>query len=310
MKAFYNPLVNQARQGIDSTRKHELIAAQIERLPNFDLDQSSELVLGIAEKLAAIHSPSYIEALRQGYEPLASSSGIQWDEMTYNRALASCSTLHRAVLEACNAPLGKRVAGAICSGFHHACYDGGGGFCTLNGLVTAALDMQQLVSPDPDNLKRILILDLDFHTGNGTADILERLHISGIHNVTIYGSAFGVPISEPLPQFRSSILHPYRNYQEHNDLAVRIANHIAQGSWAGCIFQAGMDPHERSAGGMPGMTTEQLQKRDHLVFKACADAGIPVAFCMAGGYTSSLLTREQLATLHCNTFKTANDVFI
>ena len=63
-----------------------------------------------------------------------------------------------------------RVAVAPCSGFHHAGYDHGGGFCTFNGLMVTAMT---LLSEGLVN--RIGILDLDQHWGDGTQDIIKRL---------------------------------------------------------------------------------------------------------------------------------------
>ncbi len=63
----------------------------------------------------------------------------------------------------------REHAAAPCSGFHHAGWDHGGGFCTFNGLMVAALVLLA------EGARRVGILDCDMHYGDGTDDILERL---------------------------------------------------------------------------------------------------------------------------------------
>ena len=62
------------------------------------------------------------------------------------------------------------VAVAPCSGFHHAAYSAGGGFCTFNGLtVTAAALLRD------ENAVHVGILDCDTHYGDGTDSIIRAL---------------------------------------------------------------------------------------------------------------------------------------
>jgi acetoin utilization deacetylase AcuC-like enzyme len=62
------------------------------------------------------------------------------------------------------------------------------------------------------------------------------------------------------------------------------------------LYNAGMDPHER-AGGVKGVTTENLAKREELVFSWAKLHDVPVAWVLAGGY-STHMTIEELAGLH------------
>ncbi len=60
------------------------------------------------------------------------------------------------------------VAIAPVSGFHHAEFADGGGFCTFNGLAIAAARLVK------QGVRKLGILDCDAHFGNGTEDILDR----------------------------------------------------------------------------------------------------------------------------------------
>ena len=156
-----------------------------------------------------------------------------------------------------------RAVAAPCSGFHHAGWDFGGGYCTFNGLMVTAL---ALLHDDPD--LRIGILDYDYHEGDGTAHILERLRPRGITHITA-----GAEWTEP---------EQARAFLEH------IAHDLARLS--GCdlvLYQAGADPHiDDPLGGF--LTSAQMALRDWRVFDGLAQRGIPVAWNLAGGYQTPL----------------------
>jgi acetoin utilization deacetylase AcuC-like enzyme len=65
-----------------------------------------------------------------------------------------------------------------------------------------------------------------------------------------------------------------------------------------CLYNAGMDPHECSAGGLRGITEAILAERERLVFSWCRERGAPMAFSLAGGYLSRRLDRAGLVALH------------
>ena len=166
------------------------------------------------------------------------------------------------------------VVAAPVSGFHHAHWDSGGGYCTFNGLMVAALALQA-ESPG----RRVGILDYDYHYGDGTDDILERLKPPDIVHVTA-----GARWTRP-------------------DQAGDFLNHIAEDleRMSGCdivLYQAGADPHvDDPLGGF--LTTAQLARRDRSVFKGLRNRRIPIAWCLAGGYQSPL---EKVVDIHVNTF--------
>ena len=152
------------------------------------------------------------------------------------------------------------VAAAPCSGFHHACYDHGGGFCTFNGLMVTVMTLLA-----EGRVERAGILDLDQHWGNGTQDIIKRLGVE--KQVRHY--------------------HPSMERRGNCDAAgflKSLPEIVAK--FADCdlvLYQAGADPHIADPlGGW--MSTEELQTRDRIVFEELAVLGIPVAWNLAGGY--------------------------
>lgn len=168
------------------------------------------------------------------------------------------------------------------SGFHHAGWNYGAAYCTFNGLMVAALALHEVRL-----VRRLAILDLDQHFGDGTRDILHRLGIGWISHYT-YGA-------EPAT---------------HTTAAAWLERlpYLVDRSIAGCnlvLYQAGVDPHmDDPLGG--ALTTEQLARRDRIVFERCRAAGIPVVVNLAGGYQRPV---ERVVALHVATLREFAGVF-
>jgi len=162
------------------------------------------------------------------------------------------------------------------SGFHHAGWEYGAAFCTFNGLMVAALAVhaRRLV-------RRVTILDLDQHFGDGTRDILQHLGIDWVRHHT-YGAA---PMArEQVPEWLASLPPVVRELVSESDLV---------------LYQAGADTHiDDPLGGT--MSTEQLWERDQIVFRECAAAGVPVVANLAGGYQRPI---EKVISLHVGTLR-------
>jgi acetoin utilization deacetylase AcuC-like enzyme len=109
----------------------------------------------------------------------------------------------------------------------------------------------------------------------------------------------------------SSGLHHARpgsgeGYCTVNGLAVAVRAALARGAGRVLVlYNAGVDPHE-DAGGLPGITTATIERREQLVFDWAAAAGVPVAFTLAGGYRSGRLDLDGVAALHLLTFRAAS----
>lgn len=147
------------------------------------------------------------------------------------------------------------------SGFHHAGPGNPQGFCTFNGLMVAALAL--LATGDA---QRVFILDCDQHYGNGTDEIIDYL---GVPTSQIYHFTAGKQYDRPeqVNSFWSRLEYEFRSAE-------------------GCdvvLYQAGADPHINDPYG-GWMTTDQLRRRDRLVFQLGKMYGIPIAWDFAGGY--------------------------
>lgn len=165
------------------------------------------------------------------------------------------------------------------SGAHHACYSHGGGFCTFNFLALAALKAFEA------GAKKVGIIDCDMHHGNGTEDIIHRL---GMHFVKHY--SFGhdnLACTETSEQWLDGFKGKVERILQGVDVL---------------IYNGGADAHENDPlGGV--LSTEQMKRRDEIIFEAAYRANVPVAVSLAGGYQSDI---RKVLDVHDNTFRVAS----
>ena len=139
----------------------------------------------------------------------------------------------------------------------------GSGFCTFNGLVIAAQALRL------NGAKKVGILDMDQHYGDGTENIIKKLELDYIKHWTLGGSSVNQHNADEF----------FENFTE-----------LLEKTFKGCsviLYQAGADPHVNDPlGGR--LTSDQLRLRDHLVFEFCKKNNIGVAFNLAGGYQNPL----------------------
>ncbi|HVF34039.1 MAG TPA: histone deacetylase [Candidatus Saccharimonadia bacterium] len=223
------------------------------------------------DELALAHARDYVEAVLDLRVP----NGFGTIDAGVARSLPYTSG---AMLTAARLALrDRRIVAAPVSGFHHAGWDHGGGFCTFNGLmVTARVLLAERA------VQRIGILDYDYHYGDGTNDILRTLGGEGVVHYTA-GAEYDHPAQAE--EFLAAI-------ERHLELM------------ASCelvLYQAGADPHvDDPLGGF--LTTAQLALRDERVFDGLRRRGIAVAWNLAGGYQSPL---EKVIRIHENTYRAA-----
>lgn len=168
------------------------------------------------------------------------------------------------------------------SGFHHARWSGGHGFCTFNGLMVAARILLH------SGARRVGILDADQHLGDGTLDILE--HFARVEPAVaraIRHYTFGAEQLGP---------------QDAERWLARWPTVVAGfGDCDVILYQAGADPHIADPLGGT-LTTEQLARRDRIVFEGARGMRVPVAWNLAGGYQQPL---RRVLDLHDTTMRLA-----
>lgn len=218
--------------------------------------------------LKLAHDPAFVD----GILDLKRRNGFG---ETSERVAASLPYTVGSMLSAARTALANgRVAVSPSSGFHHAGFATACAFCTFNGLMvtTMALLAEQLI-------ERVAILDCDYHYGDGTDELIERLGVEGqVCNITA-GRGYELrakPFLEALPTIMERL--------SGVDLI---------------LYQAGADPHvDDPLGGF--LTTDEMRRRDRIVFAAAHRLGIPIAWNLAGGYQDPL---SLVVELHRNTME-------
>jgi acetoin utilization deacetylase AcuC-like enzyme len=268
MEVIYSPSMVAPDQSFSpsAAKPAAVMAAWLDAVPDLVVLPPRPAVM---DDLLRAHQRQYVEDIISLRRPngFGSHSGL---------VNASLWQTNGAMLTAARRALetGKPVA-APCSGFHHAGWDFGGGFCTFNGLMVTAL---ALLHEDPE--LRIGILDYDYHHGDGTENILDRLKPRGIVHITA-----GAQWTEP--EQASAFLANIRD-----DLDALSACNLV-------LYQAGADPHiDDPLGGF--LSTAQMAIRDWRVFEGLAARGIPVAWNLAGGYQKPL---SKVVGLHLATMR-------
>ncbi len=224
-----------------------------------------------ADLIEKVHSPEYV----RGVLNLSKPNGFG----NYNPQVAAalpwiCGSMVTAALTSLESGI---PTFSPTSGAHHAHYDHGGGFCTFNFLVLAAVLAKEA------GAKKIGIVDLDMHAGDGTRDICGWLNLDYIQHYS-----FGE--------------QNIRRGKSAEEWLKKLPEVLF--SFEGCdliIYNAGVDSHiDDSLGGI--LTTEQLRKRDMIVYETAFALGIPISTSLAGGYQrDSAGTIAPVLALHDNT---------
>ena len=282
MKVFYSRSYCDTSVAWDTTRKSEHVADSLIVNP-IDGVELIEPEIASLTSLSDVLDGAYIDALVTGCpRALAESNDIGWDEKLLSAVRSSSGGVAAATMAALTDGFNS---GSLSSGLHHARPGSGGGFCTINGL---ALGARAAFSAGAG---RVLSLDLDAHAGGGTAayikqgvgGLFEQLDVS----VISYDTYFGIAGAELVMSSAATYL---------DDIEKSLSRVASPASIDVILYNAGMDPHE-NAGGVLGVTTGMLARREELVFSWAASHGVPVAWVLAGGYSTNMAMNE-LAGLH------------
>ncbi|WP_338876179.1 histone deacetylase [Spirosoma sp. SC4-14] len=190
------------------------------------------------------------------------------------------------------------VAMNIAGGTHHAYPDRGEGFCLLNDVGVAAHYLLET-----GRAKKILVIDLDVHQGNGTAVMFQHE-----------------------PRVFTFSMHGKDNYplkKEQSDLDVELPTGMADNAYLTTLtdtlpalirreqpdflfYISGVDILESDRLGKLGVSREGCKERDAFVFNQAKAFGLPIVVSMGGGYSPRL---TDIVEAHCNTFRVAANLF-
>lgn len=197
-------------------------------------------------------------------------------------------------LAALEAGVGFNVAG----GTHHAGSNWGEGFCMLNDQAIAARFLLH-----KDLASRILIIDLDVHQGNGTAQIFKddaRVFTYSMHGQKNFpfrketsdldiGLEDGIEDEEYLTTLNANLKFAFESFKP--DFV---------------FYLAGVDVLATDKLGKLALSKAAVKERDIIVFEFCKKNNVPVQVSMGGGYSPRI---NDIVQAHCNTFKAAIQLY-
>ena len=236
------------------------------------------------ETLRKAHSESYIRHIKNktldkneikkiGF-PLVDSVIKRSLLATGGTVLASKLAIHNGL--ACN------TAG----GSHHANFDGGAGYCVFNDVAVAA---QYLL--DRVLAKKILIVDLDVHQGNGSADIFKE-------NRNVFTFSMHSKSNYPAKKSLSDLdveLDDNMEDKEYMKILKLNLNQLNQENFDFVFYIAGVDIHFNDRLGNLKISDEGIKERDEIVTQNFFSKDIPLCGVLGGGYNKDF---NKLVELH------------
>lgn len=278
--------------GFDTVGKAGELVDQLNSKPVFGTCISSPAPATRSD-IVAVHDEDYVDNVLSGR-----GGQFSGEDESATSVLATTGGVLRAVETVLE---NGGCAGSLSSGLHHAKYDHGSGYCTFNGLVIGARRALTL------GAKRVLILDLDAHCGGGTKELIGLLrdqNIDGIEQLDISVSSFDKYHDSTFARLKIVGANEYLSQIEQSLDEIVDARSIDL-----IIYNAGMDPHER-AGGLRGITTEAIRRREAMVFEWAKSHDLPIVWVLAGGYSGESFTKRDVAALHRITVEEAARVYV
>lgn len=204
----------------------------------------------------------------------------------------------QGTIDCCNFAMQNGIAMNVAGGTHHAFADRGEGFCMLNDIAIAANYLL-----NKNLAKQIFIIDLDVHQGNGTAKLFENE--KRVFTFSMHGE------------------HNYPFNKEKSDLDVPLKDGMGDDEYLGLLkgilpkliakvkpdfafYLSGTDILATDRYGKLKVSMEGCSQRDEFVFTTLKQHHIPCTVAMGGGYSADV---KIITEAHCNTFRTALNVF-
>ncbi|NES83479.1 MAG: histone deacetylase [Moorea sp. SIO2B7] len=230
------------------------------------------------ELIELVHTPEYVQGYYQGtLDPKAQRRiGLPWSQGLQNR---TCTAVGGTILTA-KLALKHGLACNLAGGTHHAFPSYGSGFCIFNDLAITARVLQTLRL-----VKKILIVDLDVHQGDGTAWIFQddpsvftfSMHCEANFPSIKQKSDLDIPLPEGLDD--DGYLQTLAQYLP--DLLSQVKPDLV-------LYDAGVDIHVSDRLGKLALTNTGIYRREMQVLSTCIAAGYPVASVIGGGYAEDL----------------------
>ena len=246
------------------------------------------------ETLNEVHLKDYILKIKDKSLDLLSQKKIGFplnDSVVQRSFVATGGTVLASKL-AINHGLACNTAG----GSHHATFNEGGGFCVFNDVAVAARYLQK-----KGYARRILIVDLDVHQGNGTADIFKD-------DGSVFTFSMHCKSNYPAKKTKSDLdveLDDNLEDAKYLEILKKYITYLNQESFDFVFYIAGVDIHHDDRLGKLKITDRGIKKRDEIVIGNFYQKRIPLCGVLGGGYNKNF---DKLVELHSMLHKSCAEI--
>jgi acetoin utilization deacetylase AcuC-like enzyme len=251
----------------------------------------------IAEDLVlAVHHKDYLEQLLYGsLDPRAARKiGFPLSQQLVERELR----IAQGTVQGTSLAFEHGIAFNIAGGTHHAYADKGEAFCLLNDQAIAA---QFLLNTK--KARKILIIDLDVHQGNGTAVIFQNNN--KVFTFSVHGKS-NYPFKKEVSDLDIALEDHTNDSAYLKIIETYVPKLIAQHKPDFIFYLSGVDILASDKLGKLGCSVAACKERDRIVFEHCRKHSIPLQVSMGGGYSPDYRT---IVEAHANTYRVAKAIY-
>ena len=243
-----------------------------------------------------VHEPEYIKKLRTLTlnKSEARKIGFPLSKELVEREIIIAGGTIQGSMKAFETGIAMNIAG----GTHHAFKGHGEAFCLLNDQAIAA---QYLL--DKKLVDRILIVDLDVHQGNGTAEIFQSN--PNVFTFSMHGQK-NYPFHKEQSDLDIALEDDCNDADFLRILKKTLPDLIAKTRPDFIFYLCGVDVLKTDKLGRLGLTVAGCKQRDVFVLELCKKNNIPVQCSMGGGYSKEI---RVIVDAHANTFRAAKHIF-
>ena len=246
--------------------------------------------------IEAVHCPDYLQRLLalELDKKEVRKIGFPLSQQLIEREIIIAGGTVEGAKRALNDGIAMNIAG----GTHHAFRAWGEAFCLLNDQAIAA---QYLL--DQKQVQKILIVDLDVHQGNGTAEIFKDN--PAVFTFSMHG-AKNYPFHKEKSDLDLALEDGTSDTVYLNTLKATLPKLIEKVKPEFIFYLCGVDVVATDKLGRLGMTLAGCKARDQFVLETCFDQNIPVQCSMGGGYSKDI---KIILEAHANTFRIAKSLY-
>ena len=248
------------------------------------------------ELILAVHDQSYYNRLRnlELSKKEIRVSGFPLSQELIDRE----QIIADGTIKACDYAIKYGIAMNIAGGTHHAFSNRAEAFCLLNDQAIGARYLQ-----NKGLAKKILIVDLDVHQGNGTAEIFNN--DDSVFTFSMHGKG-NYPFKKENSDLDIELPDGTKDAEYLNKLKSMLPHLIEETKPDFIFYLCGVDILETDKLGRLSCTVAGCKERDRFVLQTCHDLKIPVECSMGGGYSKEI---KLIIEAHANTYRLAQEIY-